>query len=232
MSKLFFYYGAMGSCKTATAITTAYNYVESENPTNTSPVDLNNQNIAKIIKPMIDTRDGVDIVKTRIGLSAKCQSLESFYDDFKKILNMDYIKEVREKQTYDKTYLRDELSDYIFEKLPYKVIILDECQFASKEQIDFLTDIVDFCDIPVLCFGLKTDSNGNLFEGSKRLLEVAEVIEELKTMCWCGRKATCNARYDENGIIRDGKQIMLGSNSQYKALCRKHYKMGILFKPN
>ena len=77
-----------------------------------------------------------------------------------------------------------------------------------------------------------TEMAARLFPGSERLMEIADKLEELKTMCWCGRKATCNARYDENGIVREGEQVLLGANHNYKALCRKHYKEGLLFPPN
>ena len=88
--------------------------------------------------------------------------------------------------------------------------------------------MVDFFDVPVVCYGLRADFQNRLFPGSERLIAIADHIQELKTVCWCGRKATCNARYNENGIVREGAQVMLGANDSYKALCRKHFKMGIL----
>jgi thymidine kinase len=107
-------------------------------------------------------------------------------------------------------------------------IIIDEAQFATVEQIDFISDIVDFLDIPVLCYGLRTDFRNMAFPGSMRLLEIADMMEEIKTVCWCGKKATCNARYNEHGIVRQGEQIEIGANDRYVALCRKHMKEGRL----
>lgn len=87
-----------------------------------------------------------------------------------------------------------------------------------------LSDIVDFYDIPVLCYGLRTDFLCQLFPGSRRLMKIADVIEEVPTVCWCGKRAQCNTRYADGKIVRKGAQVMLGSNESYVALCRKHYK--------
>ncbi len=105
---------------------------------------------------------------------------------------------------------------------------MDEVQFATREQIDFLSDIVDFMEVPVVCYGLRTDFQNNLFPGSERLGAIADIIQEIKTVCWCGRKATCNARFDSRGIVRDGEQVVLGANDNYVALCRRHFKLGML----
>ena len=110
----------------------------------------------------------------------------------------------------------------------YHCIIVDEVQFATKEQIDFLSDIVDFMDVPVVCYGLRTDFQNQLFPGSERLIAVADTIREIKTVCWCGKKATCNARFNRDGIVRDGEQVVLGANDSYVALCRRHFKLGML----
>lgn len=93
-----------------------------------------------------------------------------------------------------------------------------------------LSDIVDFYDIPVLCYGLRTDFLCQLFPGSRRLMEIADVIEEVPTVCWCGKRAQCNTRYADGKIVRKGAQVMLGSNESYVALCRKHYKEGRLWE--
>lgn len=153
---------------------------------------------ALLVKSGIDKRDGELIIRSRIGLEKECITLE-------------------ELMKYD-----DELL-----KL-YNCVIVDEAQFASKEQIDRLSDIADFLDIPVICYGLRTDFKNELFSGSERLLAIADEIEEIKTVCWCGKKAICNARYNENGIVRNGKQVMLGANDSYISLCRKHFKLGQL----
>ena len=185
MAKLYFYYGAMGSSKTANALMTRFNYEEVGQK-------------ALLCKPAIDTRDGVKVVHSRIGLQEECILLE-------------------------------ELTKYTEEQIKeFDCIIVDDVQFATGEQIDFLSDIVDFMDVPVVCYGLRADFQNRLFPGSERLVAIADCIQELKTVCWCGRKATCNARYNENGIVRVGAQVMLGANDSYKALCRKHYKLGKL----
>ena len=91
-----------------------------------------------------------------------------------------------------------------------------------------VVDIVDEQDIPVICYGLRTDFRGELFEGSRELLRWADTIEEIKTVCWCGRKATFNARVQNGHIVREGEQIMMGGNSTYVSLCRRHWKEGNL----
>lgn len=109
----------------------------------------------------------------------------------------------------------------------YDCLIVDEAQFLRTEQVDLLADIVDEYGIPVICYGLKTDFQGNFFPGSARLLARADTIEEIKTICWCGRKATFNARLDgKGGITKQGEQVVLGANDKYISLCRKHWKVG------
>ncbi|MDO4344334.1 MAG: thymidine kinase [Eubacteriales bacterium] len=111
----------------------------------------------------------------------------------------------------------------------YDCVIVDEAQFCKKEDIEFFTHIVDELEIPVICYGLRTDFQRNLFEGSMWLLAWADVIEELKTVCWCGQGATCNARFTEDGVmIRSGEQVVMGGNDSYTALCRRHHKAGDL----
>ena len=107
-------------------------------------------------------------------------------------------------------------------------VIVDEAHFLTAAQVRRLVDIVDERDIPVICYGLRTDFRGELFEGSRELLCWADTIEEIKTICWCGRKATFNARVHDGRIVREGEQILLGGNSTYISLCRKHWKSGEL----
>ena len=185
MAKLYFYYGAMNSSKTANALMTHFNYEEVGQK-------------ALLCKTEADTRDGAKIIRSRIGLEMECILL-------------------KELQLMTEKQIRD-----------YDCIIVNAVQFATREQIDFLSDIVDFMDVPVVCYGLRADFRNNLFPGSERLIAIADSIHEVKTVCWCGRKATCNARYNEKGIIRDGEQLMLGANDSYVALCRKHFKLGML----
>lgn len=187
MAKLYFYYGAMGSSKTANALMTEYNYAERGQK-------------ALLAKTNVDTRDGVYTIKSRIGLEKQCVLLSEIC-------------------TMDEKTLKG-----------YDAIIVDEIQFATVEQIDFLAHIVDDLNVPVICYGLRSDFQLNLFEGSKRLLAIADEIKEVKTVCWCGRKATCNARYNKYGIVREGSQVMLGANDEYIALCRKHFLEGKLYK--
>ena len=109
----------------------------------------------------------------------------------------------------------------------YDCLIVDEAQFLTKDEVELLCSIVDDWDVPVICYGLKTDFQGNFFEGSQWLLARADTIEEVKTICWCGRKATCNARLDgKGGITKEGEQVVLGANDKYIGLCRKHWRLG------
>ncbi|MBR6164513.1 MAG: thymidine kinase [Clostridia bacterium] len=108
----------------------------------------------------------------------------------------------------------------------YDCIIVDEAQFLTKEQVRLLVEIVDRKNVPVICYGLRADFQGNLFEGSHWLLAWADSIEEIKTVCWCGRKATCNARLSGGRVVREGEQVLLGGNESYVALCRKHWADG------
>jgi thymidine kinase len=110
----------------------------------------------------------------------------------------------------------------------YDCLIVDEAQFLKKAQVEKLVRIVDDLGIPVICYGLRADFRGNLFEGSHWLLAWADTIEEIKTVCWCGRKATCNARIQDGRVVREGEQIVLGGNERYTALCRKHWAEGKL----
>ena len=110
----------------------------------------------------------------------------------------------------------------------YDCIIVDEAQFLTKAQVQKLVDIVDGMDIPVICYGLRADFQGNLFEGSHWLMAWADTIEEIKTVCWCGRKATTNARLMDGRVVKSGAQIVLGGNESYVALCRKHWAKGEL----
>ena len=147
-----------------------------------------------LIKPSVDTRDGKHTIKSRIGLSA----------------DADIIGE------------NDNILELLEAKADIDVIISDECQFFRAKQIDELREIVDFKGIPVMCFGLRTDFKTQLFEGSKRLFEVADSITEIKTICSCGRKATVNARVDENGFVQTrGRQVLLGDNDRYIAMCHR-----------
>ena len=116
----------------------------------------------------------------------------------------------------------------------YACIIVDEAQFLTKE-VYYLVHLVDDCGIPVICYGLKADFKGELFPGSYQLLVLADKLEEVKTICWCGKKAAFNARFDEHGhVVKEGEQVVLGANDKYIGLCRRHWVAGDLgpdFKP-
>ena len=153
-----------------------------------------------LIKPSLDDRDGADTVRSRIGLKAEAVVISNDTDIF------------TEFKKYSDCH----------------VIIADECQFFTKEQINQLRKIVDELNIPVLCFGLRTDFLTNLFEGSRRLFEIADSITEIKTICSCGEKATVNARIGENGqVITEGGQILIGGNDSYIAMCHACWQKAI-----
>ena len=121
----------------------------------------------------------------------------------------------------------EEIDAYPVEE--YDCVIVDEAQFLTKAQVEKLVEIVDDRHVPVIAYGLRTDFQGNLFEGSKWLLAWADTIEEVKTICWCGKKAAFNARFDENGhVLKEGAQVVLGANDQYIGLCRRHWMAGDL----
>ena len=182
MAKLYFKFGAMGCSKTAQALITKFNYEE------------RNMRVL-LLKPAIDNRDGVNTVKSRIGLEQEAVA-------------------VKEDENLYEKYLKD-YSDC-------NVIIVDECQFLAPEQVDQLADIVIQKNIPVLCFGLSTDFMTHLFPGSKRLFEIADSISEIKSVCSCGAKATVNARIDDNGkIVTEGSQVCIGGNDRYISMCRR-----------
>ena len=187
MAKLYFKYGAMGSSKTAQALITKFNYEE---------LGMT----VWLIKPSVDTRDGAEMIRSRIGLEAKAQVI---------------------------TPAQDILTEY--EKAGvYDVIIADEAQFFTPEQIDQLRTLVAEKDLPVLCFGLRTDFLTHFFPGAMRLMELSDSITEIKTVCACGRKATVNARIDGEGkIVTEGSQVLLGGNDSYTAMCHKCWKQKI-----
>jgi len=111
---------------------------------------------------------------------------------------------------------------------PPACILVDEAQFLSEKQVSHLASVVDSMDIPVICYGLRTDFQGKLFEGSAALMAMADSIEEIKTVCWCGRKASFNARIENGKVVRTGRQIEVGGRDAYASLCRKHWMSGEL----
>ena len=153
-----------------------------------------------LIKPSVDDRDGADIIRSRIGLERRAQVIRP---------------EDSIRAEYEKTGGTD-------------VIIADEAQFLTPAQIDELRDIVDEQDVPVLCFGLRTDFLTHFFPGAQRLMELADSLTEIKTVCACGSKATVNARIDESGrVVTEGGQILIGGNDRYVAMCHRCWKKRI-----
>ena len=154
---------------------------------------------ALMVKPDIDQREGAAIVNSRIGLTYPC-------------IWFDQLRHMSPQEICS-----------------YQCVIVDEAQFLTREEVIFLTEIVDEMKVPVICYGLRADFKGDLFPGSQALLAWADIIEEVKTICWCGKKATCNARFDAHGkVLKEGEQVVLGANDKYIGLCRKHWKEGNL----
>ena len=148
-----------------------------------------------LLKPATDDRDGASVVRSRIGLMSEAESVGPAVDLYSRYL---------ERRT--------------------DVVIVDECQFFTPEQIDQLRRIVDELDIPVLCFGLRSDFRTKLFPGSQRLFELADSIQEIKTICDCGSKATVNARISADGyVVTEGAQVFIGGNDSYIAMCHRCY---------
>ena len=189
MSKLYFKFGAMASSKTANALMTRFNYEEKGNH-------------VWLIKPDLDNRDDytdengnrVTVVKSRIGLSAVAD-----------VVGRD--EDIHARFTTLKA------------AAPIDVIICDECQFLTADQVDQMKYIAEVCDTPVLCFGLRSDFQTHLFDGSKRLFEIADSITEIKSVCRCGKKAIVNARLQNGKVVVEGDQIEIGGNDKYEGMC-------------
>ncbi len=153
-----------------------------------------------LLKPSADSRDGEIILKSRIGLQSPAQVITP----------------------------QDDIYDLFRQRERMDVIIVDECQFLPPEQIDQLRDIVDFENVPVICFGLRTDFRSTLFDGSRRLFEVADTFAEIKTICDCGAKATNTARIDADGyVVTEGAQLLLGGNDRDIAMCHRCWMQNI-----
>ncbi len=151
-----------------------------------------------VYKPALDTRDEYGLIKSRTNESIKCnliQEEENLYEKFK---------------------------DFTIENC--SVILIDESQFLSGYQIEQLKDIVLDKKIPILCYGLMTNFQSKLFEGSKRLVEIGDKLDEIKSICWCGKKATINTRVINGKITKEGDEIFVGGNESYVPLCYRHFK--------
>ena len=193
MASLKFIYSVMSSGKSLRLLSTAHDFSE--------------KNISfMLLKPSADTRDGENVVKSRIGVEMKCIPVGTNDNIFDLV-----------KDNY-------RLRMATFTK-PIQWILVDECQFLTEAQIDQLSDVVDFMDVEVICYGLRTDFKSKLFPASKRLFELADELEEIKSYCDCGNKASINARFSPEGkIITEGSQILVGGDDLYHAICRKDWK--------
>ena len=152
-----------------------------------------------LLKPRTDTRDGVRKIHSRIGLEADAM----FIDEFLEMVEREWTAGMKPDTA---------------------CVIVDEVQFLSESQVDRLSDVVDIYGVPVICYGLRTDFQSRLFPGSRRLFELADVIEEIPTVCWCGHRAHFNARVADGKVVTEGEQVFLGGNESYVPLCRKHFK--------
>lgn len=195
-SKLYYIYSTMNASKSASLLMKAHSFEENGIP-------------FICMKPSIDTRDGIDVISSRIGLKRECVSIyqnDNIYNIITEIFN-----QFRE----------------IEKRLP-EWILIDESQFLTIEQVEQLSYIVDFLNVNIICYGIRTDFRTNLFGGSKRLFELADNIEEMKISCSCGRKAIINARVDDGGnVITDGEQVLIGGNDRYVTMCRKCYREAV-----
>lgn len=157
------------------------------------------------MKPSVDNREGIDKIYSRIGIEKDCFTIYPHYNIYNIVKRI--LSEEKESET----------------KLQW--ILIDESQFLTIDHVEQLRAIVDDFDINVLCYGLRTDFQTHLFEGSKRLFELADDIDEMKISCSCGRKAIFNARFNENGeLVTSGEQILIGGEDKYKPMCSKCYR--------
>ena len=181
-----------------------FNYSSMNAGKSTMLLQANHNYIERGMKPEIytsnlDSRFGTGEIVSRIGLKSKSNIFDIKTDIYNEILNK------RNKKKID-------------------CVLIDEAQFLTKDQVTQLGQVVDTLNIPVLTFGIRTDFQGNLFEGSKYLLAWADNLKEIKTVCHCGRKATMVLRLNEHGqIVEDGSQIDIGGEEKYVSVCRKHF---------
>ena len=153
------------------------------------------------LTPKVDSRYGEGVIASRVGLQRTAVAISE---------DMDILE----------VFMREN------EKQPIDCVLVDEGQFLKKHHVEELVEIVDSLNVPVMVYGLKNDFKNELFEGSYYLLVYADKIEEIKTICWCGRKATMVARVEDGKLVKEGTQIIVGGNNMYVSLCRKHYNDG------
>lgn len=156
------------------------------------------------MKPSVDNRESVDKIHSRLGIEKECLTIYPDYDIYNIVSGI--LKDKEEEQ-------------------PLKWILIDESQFLTPKQVGQLRNVVDDFSVNVLCYGLRTDFQTKMFEGSKRLFELADDIDEIKISCACGRKAIFNARFNENGeFVVNGEQVLIGGEDRYRPMCSKCYK--------
>ena len=190
MAKLYFYYSAMNAGKTTTLLQSSHNYAERGMTT-------------LLLKPLIDDREGMNVIRSRVGLEAEAMNFE---------------KEDNLLQTIEVQHKTKSLN----------CVLVDEAQFLTRDQVIQLGNVVDSLEIPVLCYGLRTDFLGELFEGSRSLLAWADELREIKTVCHCGKKAIMTVRLNEEGKpLQAGEQIQIGGNESYVSMCRRHFKSSL-----
>lgn len=187
--KLYFRYGTMGSAKTALLLTTAYNFEE--------------RGMRYVcLKPVVDTREKINVIRSRIGIERECKWIHADTD----------------------LYM---LAQDLFEESMCVIdwFLIDEAQFLTSAQVDQLARVVDDYGSNVICYGLRTDFQTHLFEGSKRLFEIADTIDEIKSTCTCGRKTIVNARIGANGdFVTEGAQVEIGGDDRYISVCRRCWR--------
>ena len=190
MAKLYFYYSAMNAGKTTTLLQSSHNYAERGMTT-------------LLLKPLIDDREGLNVIRSRVGLEAEAKNFE---------------KDDNLLQTIKAQHKTKSLN----------CVLVDEAQFLTRDQVIQLGNVVDRLEIPVLCYGLRTDFLGELFEGSRSLLAWADELREIKTVCHCGKKAIMTVRLNEEGKpLQAGEQIQIGGNESYVSMCRRHFKSSL-----
>jgi len=195
VAQLYFYYSAMNAGKSTSLLQSAHNYREQGME-------------VMLFTAGIDDRYGRGVIRSRIGLSEDATVFD-VETQFHKLIDARIIE--LESEGPDARRLA--------------CVLVDEAQFLSAAQVDQLAQIVDSKNLPVLCFGIRTDFQGELFSGSSRLLAIADKLSELKTVCSCGRKATMTIRLDDKGrAIAAGDQVEIGGNERYESKCRQHHR--------
>jgi thymidine kinase len=203
MSKVYFYYSAMNAGKSTVLLQSSYNYHERGMRT-------------LLFMPAIDTRAGLGRVKSRIGLEAEAHALQPTDDIY---------AHVKAAHAPKADALGAAKAGALGAAQPVSCVLVDEAQFLTRAQVEQLTEVADQLRIPVLCYGLRTDFQAQLFPGSAALLALADNLIELKTICHCGRKATMNLRVGADGRgVKEGAQVEIGGNDRYVAMCRRHFK--------